>query len=105
MTSAEPHKPLSSGFQLCEDLVPKQKCFKLRRYNQGVFEPLFHEHVPAHRISFDAAKEVLRALVVRFENLAASQILSCHLNDRGRKPIRDGHLRIVVEYLSRTCSP
>lgn len=86
-----------SHFQLCKDIEPKQKCFRLRRYNQGVFEDVFHEHVSKHRISLDSAKEMMKALVLRHEEVTAQHILRCYLN-KGRNPKALDHLKIVVGY-------
>ncbi len=95
-------------FQLCSDLKPKQKCFKLRRYNEGLFEDVFHEHVPNHRVSLDDALAMMRTLVLRYEGHEASSILRHYLNTRGRKPSAR-HLRFDVEYpepgvIRRYCS-
>jgi hypothetical protein len=87
-----------SGFQLCNDIEPKQKCFRLRRYNQGVFEDVFHEHIPKHRISLDSSIEMMKALVLRYEEFAAPYIIRCYLNSRGRNPAAINLLRIVIEY-------
>jgi hypothetical protein len=89
---------MHSRFQLCKDIEPKQKCFRLRRYNQGVFDDVFHEHVPKHRISLDSGIEMMKALVLRHEEFAAPYILRCYLNSQGRSPEALDLLKIVVEY-------
>lgn len=101
MTSAHHRGQLPkmySGFQLCPDIDPKQKCFRLRRYNEGLFDEIFHEHVPNHRITIDSAIEMLKALVLRHEEFSASHILRCYLNSRRGSPEALRILRIDVEY-------
>jgi hypothetical protein len=86
-----------SRFQLCNDMEPKEKCFRLRRYNQGVFEDVFHEHVLKHRISLDRGIEMMKALVLRHGEFAALYILRCYLNSRGRDP-EAYHFQINIKY-------
>ncbi|SRR5712692_290184 len=86
-----------SHFLLCKDIEPKQKCFRLRRYNQGVFDDVFHEHVPEHRISLDRGIEMMKALVLRHGEFAAPYILRCYLNSRGRDP-EAYHFQINIDY-------
>jgi hypothetical protein len=65
------------------------KCIRLRKYNHGegdLFAELFHEHFPAHRIGHDAQIEMMKALVLRYEEEEASYILRCYLNKRGHDP-------------------
>ena len=89
----------SSGATItCEQLRSRQKCFKLQRYNRGSFVELFHVHVPAHRISFERAIEVLRTLVARYSEFAAMDIVRCNLNRRGRNPEALRRLDIHVQY-------
>ena len=87
-----------SGFQLCHDLQPKQRCFRLREYNQGTFDDVFHEHIPAHRISKDNAIQMMKSLVLRYENAHAERILRSYLNSRGRNPAACDPFQIGVEY-------
>jgi hypothetical protein len=81
------------------------KCIRLRKYNHGQGDPyseLFHEHFPGHRISEDASIEMMKALVLRYEEVEASYILRCHLNKRGHEPESCADsLRITVEYPER----
>lgn len=88
-----------SGVSLCSKLDAEDKCFRLQRYNQGRFEELFHEHVPHHRIGMQNSTEVIRALVVRFDQFTAAEILRSHLNSRGaeRSAVKN-HLRVHVHY-------
>jgi len=94
-------KAVFSGVQLCEKLRPKQKCFRLQRYTEGRFDLLFHEHIPAHRMSTDSAVEAMRALVVQHEDLAASDTLRCFINRRGSDPEALRLLAVVVDYPER----
>jgi hypothetical protein len=75
---------------ICPDLAPKVRCIKVRKYNhsQGDFySELFHEHIPERRINNDAAPELLKALVLKFEgNLEAGHILQHYLNNLGKNP-------------------
>ena len=87
-----------SGYKLCNDLEPKQKCFRLQQYNEGIFDDVFHEHVPRRRISQRSGIEMIRALVLRYNEFAAPYILRCYLNSRGRDPEAIPLLRIVIEY-------
>ena len=90
-----------SGFRLCHDLKPGQRCIRLRKYNSGSgppFTELHHEHIPRHRISEDGAVELLRALVLVYSRAEAPGIVRSYLNDRGSDPPRDNRLQITVEY-------
>lgn len=77
---------LYEGHHLCPDLVPGQMCFRAKTYNEGVFETVFHEHIPSHRISQESANEALRSLVARYSEWPGTFILRSHLNKRGRNP-------------------
>lgn len=77
---------LYEGHHLCPELVPGQVCFRVKIYNEGVFETVFHEHVPSHRISQERANEALRSLVARYSEWPGSYILRSQLNRRGRNP-------------------
>jgi hypothetical protein len=79
---------LYEGHHLCPHLVPGQMCFRAKTYNEGVFETVFHEHVPSHRISQKSAKEVLRSLVARYSEWPGTFILRSHLNKQGHNPER-----------------
>ncbi|MBZ5590657.1 MAG: hypothetical protein LAP39_00360 [Acidobacteriia bacterium] len=73
----------------------------MRKYNHGQGDPyseLFHEHFPGHRISEEASIEMMKALVLRYEEVEASYILRCYLNKRGREPESYDPFRITVEY-------
>jgi hypothetical protein len=77
---------LYEGHHLCPDLVPGQICFRVKTYNEGVMEVVFHEHVSSHRISQEKANEVLRSLVARYSEWPGTFILRSRLNKRGRNP-------------------
>jgi len=74
------------GHQLCADLIAGQMCFRVDMYDSGVFRTVFHEHVPAHRISETRANEVLRSLAARYSDWQGGFILHSHLNNRGKGP-------------------
>jgi len=90
--SSQEHQPqltdggLQEGHHLCPDLVPGQMCFRAKTYNEGIFETVFHEHIPSHRISQERANEVLRSLVAHFSEWTGTFILRSHLNKHGRNP-------------------
>lgn len=59
---------------------------------------MFHEHIRKHRLSEDAATELLRALVLVYSEVGAPGIVRSYLNDRGHDPPSDPRLRITTEY-------
>jgi hypothetical protein len=74
---------------LCPKLKPKERCIRLRQYNHGDGEryiELFHGHIPRHRISEDAAIEMMKALVLCHQKAESSYVMRCYLNDRGKEP-------------------
>jgi hypothetical protein len=91
-----------SNFGLCDTLAPKTKCVRVFKYNSGqgeMFSEVSHEHFPDHRISEDAAIQMLKALVVRYTEWEAPYIVRCFLNDRGSNPAScRNQLKIVCEY-------
>jgi hypothetical protein len=89
---------MHSGVSLCPDLQSKAKCFKVRRYHQGVFVDEFHEHVPRHRINAEETKEAIRALVIRFAMPSGSAILQALLNRRRNRPAASGLLNVLIDY-------
>jgi hypothetical protein len=76
------------GHNLCPELAVGQVCFRVKTYNDGIFESVFHEHVPSHRISQDNAIEALRSLVARYSEWPGTFILHSLLNERRGKPSR-----------------
>ena len=100
---------LYSGFQICDALKPKQKCFRLRRYNQGKFDDLFHEHIPKHRISEDNAINFMMILVARHSEWNDLYTLQSCLNKRGKEPTAERPFQMPIEYpepgvIRRYCS-
>jgi len=89
---------LYSGFQICGTLKPNQKCFRLRRYNQGKYDELFHEHVPKHRISEDNARNFMKTLVARYREWNDFYILQSFLNERGKEPTSERPFQMPIEY-------
>jgi len=73
---------------LCPDLQVGDKCFRVQRYNEGEFNLVFHEHVPARRLSLNTEIEVLRGLIGRYADWDGTYILHSHLNSRSGGPSR-----------------
>ena len=100
---------LYSGFQICDALKLKQKCFRLRIYKEGEYHDLYHEHIPKHRISEDNAINFMKTLVAKYSGWDDSFILSTYLNNRGQKPHAEHRIQISIEYpepgvMRRYCS-
>ena len=77
-----PPNDIYSRHQLCPDLRPRERCFRVQCYNEGKFEQVFHEHVPLHRISQASTVEVLCSLVGHYAAWSGSFILNSRLNNR-----------------------
>ena len=90
--SAKPNSPeapkLHTGDHVCPDLAVRQVCFCVREYKEGLFQNVFHHHVPAHRISQERTHEALRSLVARYSEWPGEWVLNSLLNNRGREPQR-----------------
>lgn len=84
--SSPTSEQIYSRHQLCADLKPGDKCFRVQLYNEGTFELSFHEHVPSHRISQESGLEVLRALAGHYAGWAGTSILRSRLNNRPGNP-------------------
>jgi hypothetical protein len=80
------NEQIYEGFQLCPDLRAGQMCFRARRYREGEWEEVCHEHVPRSRLSQADAREVLRALVGHFSDWTPQFIVRSYLNRRGKNP-------------------
>ncbi len=87
-----------SHFQICPSLTPKEKCVRIRKYKEGQFQEIFHEHVPARRLAQAATSELLWTLVLRYEEAAARQIVQSYLSRRGYQAKADHPLQVRVEY-------
>lgn len=74
-------REIYSGFEICNDLQPNQKCFRVRLYKEGRFRDKFHEHIPKHRISQQNAIDCLKTLVIRCLDWRYSYILGTYLNN------------------------
>lgn len=74
------------GFELCPNLEAKHICIVVREYNAGEFVRRFHQHIPAHRISEEALGQLLKVLVLKFQNNEPLTIVRSFLNKRGREP-------------------
>ncbi len=73
-------------FKLCPNLEAGEKCFRVLEYRRGEISEVFHEHVPANRISLDSAMEALRALVSQFGGWSGRFTLHSRLNNRRGRP-------------------
>jgi hypothetical protein len=73
--------------KLCEKLKPEEICLVVEQYKEGNFERQYHEHVRKHRLSENALRNLLMALVLKFENTEPRTIVRAHLNDRGKAPL------------------
>jgi hypothetical protein len=89
---------MCSGFQICETLKPKERCIRLRAYNEGRFDELYHEHIPAYKIGNEACIELMKALVVRFSGFSAEYIVRGYLNQRRGQPACANLFRFHTEY-------
>jgi hypothetical protein len=88
----------SHAFRLsCNDLKPKTLCVRVRRYQSGKFEELYHEHVPAYRLSRPKSIEMMKAMVLRFSGCGAYEVLRSYLNTRSMEPAAYP-FQITVEY-------
>jgi len=86
------------GVSLCPNLLSKEKCFRVQRYQEGAFHEEFHEHVPRSRMNIDEGTEAIRALVIRFTNMPGHAILRALLNRRGATPAASSVLSVHVSY-------
>ena len=77
-----------TGHCICPDLKPKQLCFCVREYKEGLFHTVLHEHMPAQRLSQESTQEALRSLVARYSGWPGEWILRSLLNTRGSQPER-----------------
>ncbi len=84
--------------KLCETLTSSEICFVVEQYHAGSFTRKFHEHVRKSRLSDEACRNVLRALVMHFSNMGPESIVLCHLNDRKGMPTADNRLKIITSY-------
>lgn len=74
------------GNGVCSNLLPRQRCFCVRKYSERAFTTVFHEHVPSHRLSQERTLESLRALVACCSQWPADWVLHSLLNKRGKSP-------------------
>lgn len=73
-------------YKNCSDLRAQEKCFRVQQYQRGEVVEMFHEHVPAHRISLDSEIETLRALVGQYAGWGGYFIVHSRLNSRRGGP-------------------
>jgi hypothetical protein len=87
--------------KLCPDLKPKEICLVMEQYSEGKFNRLYHEHVPAHRLSDERRGYLLMSLVCRCAQMHPETIVRSYLNKRGSKPSADSSLKMDVIYPER----
>ena len=87
------------NWRLCKTLTPRQTCVRLRNYVKGRFEQRFHEHVAALDLAEKCVAELLRTLVLRYEEAAGERIVSAYLMHRGRAAKLAHPCQIHVTYL------
>ena len=76
-----------TGDNICEDLKPGDKCFVVQKFTKGpIMEVVFHEHVPAHRLSQESEQAVLHDLALHFDGYSEIFFLHSRLNDRRGGP-------------------
>jgi hypothetical protein len=85
-------------YKLCDHLKPSEVCLVVEQYTEGTFIRIFHQHVPKSRLSDDARRNLLRALVIRFSGIGAETVVHCYLNERGLVPAADNSLKMDVSY-------
>lgn len=79
-------KQLYSGVELCRTLEAGVRCFRIRKYSQGAYDVIFHQHVPKHRISNGNAIGLMKTLMARHRSLSDIDVLRGYLNKRGKEP-------------------
>jgi len=89
---------MSSNFHVCEGLKHSERCFYVRKYSEGKFKELCHEHVPKSRMSGDTALSALKALMVKHSGWVDSYALQAFMNKKGKNPPAAGELNVRVEY-------
>lgn len=90
-----------SNFMVCEERRPGERCFYIRKYYEGEYIELCHEHVSKSRMSSDTALSALHALMVKHSGWCDSFALQAFMNSRGKEPSRVEVLRVHVEYPKR----
>lgn len=91
-------QPLYSGFQLCEKLGTREKCFRLREYHEGIYIDKFHEYIPKHRISSDSSFQFMKSLLVKHSGIGDILILRSYINGRGKNPKKYPLCMGIVEF-------
>lgn len=85
-------------YKICPKLGPKEKCFRVQQFRNGEVIELFHQHVPAHRISLNAEINALEALLGHFAGWNGIYILHSRLNNRGSEPAQFPRVIAHVAY-------
>jgi len=74
------------NYKICDRLKPSEICLVVERYTEGEYTREFHMHVPKHRLSTDARRNLLRVLVLHFKGSSAEAIVQSSLNMQGKSP-------------------
>ena len=74
--------------QLCPELKTSELCFRSHGYRNGAISETMHEHIPAHRISQESAREAVRALAEHSAGWPAVFMLHSRLNNTSGGPPR-----------------
>ena len=91
-------KQLYSGVELCPTIEEKIKCFRIRKYKQGRYDVIFHQHVPKHRVSNENAIGLMKTLMARHRSLSDIDVLRGYLNERGKEPSAMSIGSVHIEY-------
>lgn len=85
-------------FMICKNLKSDERCFVVRRYFEGEWTVLCHEHVPKSRMSSDSACSALKALLAKYSGYIDSVLLSGFMNSKSKNPERSRMFDIDVSY-------
>ncbi|ENI4130679.1 hypothetical protein ABXY91_004149 [Vibrio fluvialis] len=87
-----------TGDSICSGLNHNDKCFKVYKYDEGMFVEVYHEHVPAHGISRENQALALKALVLNNTEVDNEMLLRSFLNKRSKSLSHLTLFKFVVDY-------
>lgn len=87
-----------SGFQLCEQLKHGDVCIRVKIYDSGSFNEVFHDHIPSIRLSQEHLLQALKSLVLNNTEIHDETLLHSYLNNRSKEPPAIKLYRVNVEY-------
>ncbi|CAM3041973.1 hypothetical protein [Vibrio diazotrophicus] len=90
-----------TGYKICSRLRADEKCFRIERYDSGLFIEIFHEHVPAIRLNQESQIQALISLVLNNVEVHNETLLHSYLNKRSNKPVAARLHQINIEYPER----